>query len=210
MESQFRLYGFSTQNTMKALYVLEELELDYELEFVNLFKGEQKKSDFIKKTPIAKVPLLQHGDRRLFESGAICRYLADINESELYPSEKYQRALVDQWMDFFSCHLGRYLSGLVYETIIVQKAQIRKPVENYIEEAIQFVKKYLPIVDQQLQAHSYLTGDQITIADLFAFAYIEQTEDLDIPLDEFPNIQRWFHEIKNKKSIQRGKQRIQQ
>ena len=38
----YRLHGFFTQNTMKPLYVLEELGVDYEFRFVDLVKRENR------------------------------------------------------------------------------------------------------------------------------------------------------------------------
>lgn len=204
----YRLYGFTTQNTMKVLYVLEELKTEYEFQFVNLLKGEQKEENFSKLNPVNKVPILQHNNQNLFESGAICRYITNVEASELYPKDNYQRALVDQWMDFFSCHLGRYLPGLVYEAIIVPKGKFREPSEDYIAEATQFIKKYFSITEEHLKNNQYFTGNQLTIADLFAFAYIEQVEILDIPLEGYPCVEKWFNDIKVRESIQRGKQRI--
>ena len=40
----YRLHGFYTQNTMKTLYVLEELGIDFEYCFVDLMKGESDRS----------------------------------------------------------------------------------------------------------------------------------------------------------------------
>ena len=67
----FRLHGFFTQNTLKAMYVLEEVAPDFEFQFVNLAKGEQKSDAFAKMSPIGKVPVLEHDGEFLFESGAI-------------------------------------------------------------------------------------------------------------------------------------------
>ncbi len=50
----YRLHGFFTQNTMKTLYVLEELGVDYEFRFVDLTKGENKSESFQNMTPLAK------------------------------------------------------------------------------------------------------------------------------------------------------------
>ena len=38
----YKLLGFFTQNTMKTLYVLEEIGVNYEYQFVDLGKGEQR------------------------------------------------------------------------------------------------------------------------------------------------------------------------
>ena len=56
----YRLHGFFTQNTMKPLYVLEELGVDYEFSFVNLMTGENRSDSFRKMTPATKVPVLEH------------------------------------------------------------------------------------------------------------------------------------------------------
>ena len=54
----FRLYGFITQNSLKTLYVLEEVSPDFEFHFVNLGAGEQNSDEFAAKTPVGKVPVL--------------------------------------------------------------------------------------------------------------------------------------------------------
>ena len=112
----FRLYGFFTQNTMKTLYVLEAVGADYEYEFVNLGEREQRREQFMQMNPVGKVPVLEHDGEHLFESGAICRYVANVLDSPLYPADKMQRARVDQWMDFFTCHLGRWFTNLFYSS----------------------------------------------------------------------------------------------
>ena len=60
-----RLYGFNTQNSLKALYVLEESGIEFEFEFVDLGKGEQKSEEFRAKTLMGKVPLLEQESSHL-------------------------------------------------------------------------------------------------------------------------------------------------
>jgi len=204
----YRLLGFPTQNTKKTLYVLEEVGVDYEFKLVNLMKGENKSESFLKLNPIGKVPVLQHDDASLFESGAICRYVANVENSPLYPRDKLQRAKVDQWMDFFSCHLGRWLSTLYYEKIVKARANIGSPDEKSCDEAMKFSARQLAIVDNWLQANTYLTGNNLSIADMFAFAYIEQVKDIDLSLDEFPYVGQWLDAIEKKESVKRARQRL--
>ena len=206
----YRLLGFATQNTMKTLYVLEELGVDYEFQFVDLMKGENKKEAFLKLNPVGKTPVLQHNDDSLFESGAICRYLANVEESPLYPTNKLQRGKVDQWMDFFSCHLGRWLSALYFEKIIKGKVAMGSPSAEKCAEAESFIQQQLTIVNNWLKGRKYFTGDQLTIADLFAFAYVEQKEAVGLSLKECPQVQAWFNSVEKRESIQRARKRIAQ
>ena len=114
----YRLHGFFTQNTLKTLYVLEELGVDFEYIYVDLLQGEHRTDSFRKMNPAAMVPVLEHDGEYLFESGAICRYVSSVEHSALYPADKLQRARVDQWMTFFTCHAGRWLTKIYFEQVM--------------------------------------------------------------------------------------------
>lgn len=206
----FNLYGFFTQNSLKTLYVLEEVGATFEFHFVNLGAGEQKTDEFAKKTPIGKVPVLEHNGEYLFESGAICRYVANVTDSPLYPADKMQRARVDQWMDFFTCHLGRWFSTLFFETVIKPKFNLGEPDEAGKKEAVHFAKEQLSMLDKHLQDSNWLANDSLSIADLFAFAYVEQHRAVDFSLDDFPNVGAWFERIELRDSIVNARKRLPQ
>jgi len=204
-----KIFGFPTQNTKKVLYVAEELNVDYEFDFVDLTKGEQKSKEFSQKTPIGKVPVLQHDGRHLFESGAICCYLAEVQDSPLYPIDKFARALVNQWMDFFNNHLGRWFNSLYFNKIIRPKYGMGEPDPKELAEAVEFANQQCEKVDAHLGANKYLTGPNLTIADLFAFASVEQTAAIDFSLEPYPNLKSWMEKIGKRDSIARALQRLQ-
>lgn len=206
----FRLYGFFTQNTLKTLYVLEETGVDFEFSFVDLGKGENKTEDFKKMAPIGKVPVLEHDGEYLFESGAICRYVANVSESPLYPADKMQRAKVDQWMDFFSCHLGHWLNTLYFQTVMKPKFNLGEPDERDMAEATKFANIQLRVVDGLLQKTDWLANDAMSIADLFAFAYVEQHREVNFSLHDYPNVRAWFDRIESRKSIVNARARLPQ
>ena len=54
----YRLHVFFTQNTMKTLYVLEEIGVDYEYCYVDLAKGDNRSDEFRRMTPVGRVPVL--------------------------------------------------------------------------------------------------------------------------------------------------------
>lgn len=204
----FRLYGFFTQNTMKTLYVLEAIGKDYEFVYVDLSKGEHKTDSFLTKTPIGKVPILEHDGEYLFESGAICRYAANAANSPLYPEDKMQRARVDQWMDFFTCHLGRWFTTLYFEGVIKPKFGLGEPDEKRLEEATKFGHEQLGILNTHLANSNWLANDTMSIADLFAFAYVEQYRDVKFPLGDYDNVQSWFERVESNKSVAGARARL--
>jgi len=204
----FRLYGFSTQNTLKTLYVLEAVGADYEYEFVNLAKREQRQEQFLQMNPVGKVPVLEHDGEYLFESGAICRYVANVMDSPLYPANKLQRARVDQWMDFFTCHLGRWFTILYYENVIKLKFKLGDADEDSVAEALKFANQQLAMLDKQLAATDWLANDAMSIADLFAYAYIEQYRAVDFSMDDYPHVLAWINTIDSLDSIKVARERL--
>ena len=206
----FKLYGFYTQNSLKTLYVLEELGGEYEFVFVDLGKGDQRADSFAQMTPVKKVPVLEHDGETLFESGAICRYVANVTDSPLYPADKLQRAKVDQWMDFFSCHLGRWLTKLYFEAVIKPKFALGDPDVDGIQEARGYAQQQLKMLNRLLADSDWLANDTLSIADLFAFAYVEQYRVIDLPIDDFPHVQTWFDRIESRDAIAKARARLPQ
>lgn len=203
-----RLYGFPTQNSMKTLYVLEESGIDFEFVFVDLAQGEQNSASFQQKTPMGKVPLLEHDGEYLFESGAICRYVGNISKSPLYPEDALQRARVDQWLDFFSCHLGRWFSTIFFEQVIKPKYGLGESNAASIEEATTFAGQQLEMLNGLLEKTDWLANDAFSIADLFAFAYVEQYRVIEFPLQEYPNVQAWFDRVEARSSVAKARARL--
>jgi glutathione S-transferase len=205
----YRLHGFFTQNSMKTLYVLEELGVDYEFCFVNLMTGDNRTDSFREMTPVAKVPVLEHDGEFLFESGPICRYVASVEHSPLYPADKLQRARVDQWMTFFTCHPGRWLTKIYFEKVIKSKANLGEPDEPGCEEAAKFAHQQLQAVEGWLADRNWLANDAFSIADPFALAYVEQAQAIDFPLDDCPRVKAWFERLEARNGTSRARAKVQ-
>jgi glutathione S-transferase len=205
----YRLHGFFTQNTMKTLYVLEELGVDFEFCYVNLMKGENRTESFQAMTPMGKVPVLEHDGEFLFESGAICRYVSNVEQSPLYPEEKLQRARVDQWIDFFTSHLGFWLTDIFFEKIIKPKANMGETDMAACEKAAKFAHRQLKILDGWFEQTAWLANDALSIADLFALAYVEQVHAIEFPLDDYRRVKAWFERLEALDSAARARARVQ-
>lgn len=205
----YRLHGFFTQNSMKPLYVLEELGVEFEFRFVDLAKGENRSEAFRAMTPAGRVPVLEHDGEFLFESGAICRYVAGEEHSPLFPADKLQRARVDQWMTYFSCHPGRWLSELFFQKVVKPRAGWGEPDAARCAEAEKFARQQLQAVDGWLDRHEWLANDSFSIAEPFALVYLEQTRHVGFSLTEFPRVQAWFERLEARPSTARARARVQ-
>lgn len=205
----YRLHGFFTQNTLKTLYVLEELGVDYEFCFVDLLQRENRTDSFLKMNPIGKVPVLEHDGEFLFESGPLCRYVASVEKSPLYPADKLQRARVDQWMTYFTCHPGRYLTRLFFEQVLKSKAGLGEPDAAACEEAVKFAHQQLKVVDDWLEHTDWLANDALSIADSFALGYVEQVHPIGFPLDDYPRVKAWLERLEARDSTARARAQVQ-
>src|SRR5690606_30539389 len=72
-----KLYFAPRSRSFTALWLLEELGVDYALESFDLRSGRHKQPDFLALNPMGKVPLVVHDGIPVSESGAIAIYLAD-------------------------------------------------------------------------------------------------------------------------------------
>jgi glutathione S-transferase len=70
-----KLYG-SAMSTSRVLVTILEKQLPYELILVDIAKGDQYTEEYKKLQPFGKVPVLDDDGFIMFESRAICKYLA--------------------------------------------------------------------------------------------------------------------------------------
>lgn len=204
----YRLYGIPTQNTLKVAYVLDAVGVEYEFQFINLAKGEQKTEAFLKINPIGKVPALKHNDTCLFESNSICRYIARVEKSSLYPNDLLTKTQNDQWLDFFSNHLGRWLSTLFFEKCLKPQMGVGEPNISKCDEALNFINQQFPPIEKHLKEVKFFGGSQLSITDFVAFAYLEQTIPLKFDMTLYPKTHDWLKHMGLLESIKKTKTKV--
>lgn len=206
----YQIHGLSiSSNTTKTVYVAEALNIDYEYIVMNLAEGEHKKPEHIKRHPLGKLPTLTHNNHSLFESNAICTYMASVEKSPLYPDDDLlYRARIDQWLAFFTNHLGRWLNSYAFEKVAKVKFGFGTPNKDTQDEAFSFIQEQLPCVNDLLGNNTYFTGDKISIADYVAFAYFENAEMADLNLNDFPAVGAWYQSMKKDDAIIRGQKKL--
>ena len=196
-----KIYGAPTYNALKVVLTAEEAGMDYDYIEMNLAEGEQKSPEHLERHVLGKVPAIEHDGNALFESGAICRYLAQVSDSSLYAGDDYQRAVIDQWVDLMSEHVGRWLTTHYYQEFIKPVYFKQDTDQAALEEAQIFLKDQLPAVDKQLAKYSYLAGDTFSIADIFAFSYFQTHERTSVDFGEYVNISRWYEEVGGRPAV---------
>jgi glutathione S-transferase len=107
-------------------------------------------------------------------------------------------------MDFFSCHLGRWLGTLLFERVFREQFGMGQKNEDVEKEALGFIEQQMACVNEQFAADPFLAGRTLTIADPFAFAYVETCEMSDFSLDPYANVAKWFDSYKGRDAVQRA------
>ena len=193
-----KIYGADLSSPAnKVRFVANALGLEYEYIQVKLREGEHKKSEFLKINPVGKIPVIDDDGFILFESGAIAKYLCVKHNSALYPKNLRKQALVDQWSDFATIHVGGAMSKVLFNREFFQFAKVAKD-ERSLEDCLSFLKRFLPVVDNQLKDNPYITGKDFSLADITLLANLDPSEVADVDLKPYGNIIKWRDALKKK------------
>ena len=198
------LYYFPTPNGHKITIFLEETNLDYKIHPVDILKGDQFDSEFLKISPNNKIPAIVdtepedgEGPLSLFESGAILRYLAQKTE-RFYPQGIREAWDVEQWLTWQVAHFGPML-GQNHHFNIYAPEQVPYAQERYTQET----SRLYSVLNNRLRDRDFVAGSY-SIADMASFPWITAYKRYEVNLDEFPNVRRWFDDIKSRPAVRKG------
>ena len=191
-----KIYGSDLSSPAnKVRFVANYLGLKYDYIVVKMREGEHLKPEFLKINPVGKIPAIDDDGFTLFESNAICRYLADKQGSAIYPKGLKERAIIEEWLDFGSMHVSLAVSKVVYNRIFAPIRKVEAD-ERSIKEGLEFLARFLPIVDTQLAKNKYLLGSQITLPDFNILAALDPVEAAQIDIVAYAHIVGWRKELK--------------
>ncbi len=186
-----KLYYFETINGQKACAVAKYLEAPVEFIRVDLAKGEQRTPQYLAINPNGKIPALEDGDIRLWESNAIMCHLARKAKSELLPDDPAKQIEVMKWLFWNSEHFTRHAGTLYFNYLVKPKFGLGAPDEKATEEAIGFARQFALVLDRALEDRTFLLGDHLTIADFAVSVTLPQAEAIRLPIEGLSNIARW-------------------
>jgi len=182
----------------KVKLVANAVGVDYEFQSMNFKAGDMSTPEYLTVHPSGKIPGIEDGDYKLFESTAIMKYLADKEGSTLYPKNLKQRSTVDAWIDFSSIHIGGAITRVIFNKIFAPMMEM--PVdEQSLADGIKFYERFLPIVDAQLGKSKYLAGDALSLADITFLAMLDPSEVAGLDITPYANVVLWRNTLKQEK-----------
>jgi glutathione S-transferase len=194
------LYTSTTPNGWKASITLEELGLPYEVHYLRLGEGDQKKPEYLKINPNGRIPTIVDRDEdhfAVFESGAILIYLAE-KAGRLLPAAKKPRSEVIQWLMFQMGGIGP-MQGQANVFYRYFPEKLPSVISRYQNET----KRLYTVLDTRLKDHEYLAGDY-SIADIAHWAWVRLYYWAGVSIDDLPHLQRWMATLAAKPACQKG------
>jgi glutathione S-transferase len=154
-----RIIGRSTSiNVRKVLWLCEEIGLKIERE-------DGTPQDIRALNPNGMVPVLRDGEFTMWESNAICRYLATTRGAhDLLPANAKNRAKVEQWMDWQATELNNSWRYAVMA--LVRKSPAHENAAM-IKASLASWNRHMQMLDDQLtRTGSYAALSSFTLADI--------------------------------------------
>ena len=183
-----RIYGSARSRAARCLWMLEEIGQPYEhLDLADL-EDDARLQTVTPVNPIGKVPALEDGDIKLFESMAINLYLAARYGGELWPTEVGAQGLTTAWSIWGMTETEPPLGQLFFERTIRSSAD-RDPDNE--ARAEQTLRRPMAALEHYLDGRAWLVGDRFTVADLNLASVLTLMNRASYDLSDYPNISRW-------------------
>ena len=164
--------------------------VEYDLVPLNLFKGEQKKAEFLNLNPDGLVPVLEHDGNVLTQSMAILEYLEETYPSTpLLPKAPLERALVRALAQTIVSDTHP-LNNLRVQKYLVEHMGVDE--SKKLEWYHHWVKQGFDGLEKRLAKSSseFCYGDSITLADVCLIPQVYNAHRFECPMDAYPNISR--------------------
>jgi glutathione S-transferase len=153
-----KLYWCPKTRAIRALWMVEELGVPYERVRIDIRDAKAKADPaFRAASPMGKVPALEDGATRIWDSGAICAYLAD-----QYPRAGLAPPIGDP-------DRGRYLQWLMYTNSVIEPAMAEKFTNAQVSSAAHgwgSFDQMLSVLRDGVAAGPWILGARFSAADV--------------------------------------------
>ena len=195
-------YYAPTPNAWKVGIMLEESELPYTLQPLNIDTGEQFEPSYLAISPNAKMPAIVDHDVEgepvsVFESGAILIYLAE-KAGKFAPTDPLGRKEMLEWLFWQVGNQGPMAGQLSHFVNYAPEGQ-DYGLNRYKGE----YERNLAVLDNRLKDRDFILGDY-SIADMISFPWAFIAKPLTVSLDDFPNVLDWRARIKSRPAVIRA------
>jgi glutathione S-transferase len=175
----------------KVLTVADHLGVDYEFCFCDLTKGDQKQAWFAAMNRNQKMPVLEEGAFKLWESNAIIQYLAGKKPGVLVPTDAQGAADVARWLFWESTTWDAACSILAFERLVKPFFTGAEPDPREVERGLREFAFAAGVLEGHLDGRDFISGDKLSLADFAIASSLLIADRAQFPLETYPRIRRW-------------------
>ena len=177
----------------RIVWLLEELELEYDINKMAFNPKDLKSDEHRARHPLGRVPVLDDGEVRIYESGAIVEYVVERHKNGGLKPE-VSDPLYPEYLQWF-----HYCEGMVMppvNTIVVQTLLLPpdRRDETVLAQAQRLLAKALEPVDESLAGRDYLIG-AFSAADVMLGHACFMSNRLGCVSDEMANLKGYVERI---------------
>lgn len=194
-----RLYHFALSPfCRKVRLVLAEKKIEVELVDERYW---EPSTEFLRRNPAGKVPVLKIDGLMLSDSQAICEYIEEtVPTPPLMPSDAKGRAEVRRLCGWFDDKFHREVTAnLVYERVNKKIMRGGYPDGKAVKTGAQQIKFHLDYMNWLLDHRRWLAGDRMSLADFTAAAHLSCLDYIsDVDWNRSEIVKDWYAKIKSR------------
>ena len=186
----------------RIVWLLEELDLPYELNRMDFHPKDLKSDEHRARHPLGRVPVLDDDEIRIWESGAIVEYILERHKSGgLKPavdSDNYPAYL--QWFHYCEGMVMPPVNTIVVQTVLLPPDRRD---ETALAQAQKLLTRALAPVDEGLTGKDYLIGD-FSGADIMLGHACFMSNRLGCVTDEMTNLKGYVERVAARPAFQKA------
>jgi len=189
---EFVLHCFAQSgNAYKPALMLELAGADWTPRYVDYFGGETRTPAYRAINVMGEVPVLEHGVRRLSQSGVILDYLAQ-TLGKFGPDGDEERREILRWVLFDNHKLTSYTATYRFMRTFTRNADAAVLAEFRTRAETAWT-----ILDAHLDGRRYVAANRLTIADISLCGYLFWPEEIGVDWDRYPHLRDWLARIRD-------------
>jgi glutathione S-transferase len=155
-----------------VMIALEEKGVPYEVAAMGF--GDNRKAAYLALQPFGRIPVLEHGDFRLYETQAIVRYVdRAFDGPALQPKDVQALARMDQLMNIIDWYLFPQVTATIPFERLIAPMLGRETKEAVVAAAVPHAHHCVSVIEGLMKGAAFLTGESISLADIMMLSHIE-------------------------------------
>ena len=196
------LHYAQNSRAVRVAWLLEELNIKYNVKKYNLADKELREDAYIKLNPLGRVPVLEDNEVVISESGAIIQYiLTKYGKNQFIPdtgSKEFPYYL--QWFHYAEGMIMPQMNIIVVETVFLPP---EKRNEINLARATKLISRMLDVVDKNMVNKVYLLNE-FSAADIMTGHAVIMSRELGVDFSEKQNLKKYAERLLSRPALQKA------